>query len=287
MAVLQFYKKSNGIRFYNSELKRLKKSVHADTYISCSDSRRFLDILNNRLDNYDVVIIVAHGSKNSILAVQPEFKRANGLYIHDIGIESVSAFKNDFVLAVACYTAKQFGPRAIDEGALAYLGYDESIEPLYKINIKKNVSFKVKELYETEIKKVFSEEICSAFVAFVGELQTAEELRANIQFRINKRIRAIFRLTQNELVKKYGWRQAKKIRKYRPIIEMTQIEVLKKLESQLVLLGDPNYIPINIKKPPCKITEEKKKHLDSVLFENKQYESYFKRMLKDIMSDEE
>ena len=244
MEILHFYTEKKGVRFLARSRKLLSESLGSEWYLPYWEKPEFLSRLMKNRDEYDVAVITAHGSEDAILMPWPEAERERhrSAYQKIMDIKDTEKFRNDFVCAIACSTALEFGPRAIENGTLAYLGYEIVIQPLFQVS-DLGISKKVRETCEMVMKKAFVEEFADAFQCFIREFQSVKVFRQNFSFRLEKRLIRFFRMGVDEIFEAYGCRVDEGTwRKNRPMVQLLQLNFLKEVNRHLVCLGDEGYI---------------------------------------------
>lgn len=234
-AILLCMKKS-GIRFFgkikfpNTDIVRF----HA--------KKQFMELLKTKIKNFDNVLIMAHGSKNAILTTTTNPAQKYAVYISS---EDTFVFKNDFVFAVSCLTAHEFGKSCIDNGAIAYLGFQVEFGSLFSSYSKKNsvLPKRVSTAIDTIIKHIFIEELSRSYEEFLTTPINVRTLKERFSFLLEKRIAALTSLTPKEFYEQYGVKFSD--RDYKQFVVNLVLRVLSCLNEildHLVCLGDENYI---------------------------------------------
>lgn len=202
----------------------------------------FMNFLRARTKEFDNVLIMAHGSGNAILTTT---HNPNHPYATYISADQTDAFRNDFVFAVSCSTANQFGRTCIDKGAIAYLGYEVEFGLLFcsypgeKFNVPKRVSTAV----DTTVKHIFIETLSQAYEEFLKTPINVSVLRQRFSFLLEKRIGQLSHLTREQFRTKYNVNFSD--RDQNNFVAKLSISVLTYLDEilpRLVCLGDENYI---------------------------------------------
>lgn len=285
MEILHFYTAKKGVRFLVHTRNLLLESLGSESYRYYWEKNSFLGRLNRNRDEYDVAVITAHGSDDAILMPRPIAEREyhHSDYIKIMEVEDTEKFRNDFVCAVACSTALEFGRKAIENGTLAYMGYEIIIQPLFQVS-DRGISKKVRETCEMAIKKAFTEEFADAFQHFIKDFQSVKMFRQNFSFKLEKRIIRFFKMSADEIYKVYGYKVDEGIwRKNRPRVQLLQLNFLKEVNRHLVCLGDEEYISaVGFRYSPV-ISEKTRHRLRNVCFKNKEYQAFFLNQLDEYL----
>lgn len=285
MKVIHLYTPKRGVRFYSKVKGILKSSLEKVEYTYFTDKKYFFEELSRELDEYDVVLILAHGAEDSIIVPRPYWDALNHdtQYKRYIFMEDTDKLKRDFVFSVACCTAMEFGPKAIENGALSYLGYDIGIERIFSVQDLK-IAKKVRKFYELQIKKIFVEELADAINRFIYEFHSVNMLKQNFLFRLEKRLICFFNMTAQEIREEYNYGIDENIwNKEKPKLRMLQLNFLDELGQHMIICGDPNYIPIVGFSQKIKMDKDIMKRLELAHFEDKQYEKEFHNLFKELV----
>lgn len=284
MKVIHLYTPKRGVRFYSKVKSILQNSLHEVNYEYFTDKESFFAELGREENEYDIVLIFAHGAEDSIIIPRPYWDALNHntQYQRYIHIEDTKKLIRDFVFSVACYTAMEFGPKAIENGALSYLGYDISIERIFYVEDLK-ISKKIRRFYELQIKKIFVEELTKSISMFIYEFHSVSMLKQNFSFRLEKRLIHLFNMTVQEIKKEYNYGIDESVwNKDKPKIKMLQLNFLNELSQHMIICGDPNYISIIGFSQGKKLDKDLIERLENTHFENKQYENEFQNWLKEF-----
>lgn len=226
--------KRSGIRFFN----RIK--FHYTDIVKFNKKDGFLGLLKSRKECYDNVLIMAHGSKNAIIVPM------QGLTWEKYITESdVDVFINDFVFAVSCYTASEFGQKCIDAGAISYLGYQVELGSLFSAKRLETayIPGRVVLAVDTIIKHIFVEELSRAYEEFLTTAISVQVLKERFAFLLERRISELSELSSVDLFDKYNIRLSdQNIKKYAVLAVLNALMFLNEVSSHLVCLGNPNYI---------------------------------------------
>lgn len=234
-AILLCMKKS-GIRFFkNIKFPNTKVTrFHA--------KKNFMGLLRARTRNFDNVLLMAHGSTNGILTTTLDPSHRYTTYI---SMEEASVFKNDFVFAVSCLTANEFGQRCVNEGAIAYLGYQVEIGCLFSSysNDYTNVPKRINTAVDTIIKHIFIEELSRAYERFLRKPISVQVLKETFSFLLEKRIAQLLHMNVDQIYEEHNIKITKRdYQKYVVEIILRVLTYLDDIIQRLVCIGDSNYI---------------------------------------------
>lgn len=234
MDLLHLSMNKPGIRFLNK--LEFQDPIN---YIKVHVKTPFFNILNSRSSNYDVVLITAHGSKDSILTVNS--RDLNNQFRRYILLEDTRYFVNDFVFAVSCDTALEFGAKSVENGAIAYLGYSMKIEKLFSCN-PKNVPKRIVRGYNIMFKKIFREVLQDNLNIFLRYPTSVTMFKERLSFNLEQKLTQLFTFNPYDIHKKYGVKiTEREINKYNAHIVMKQLEVINEIDKHFVCLGDANF----------------------------------------------
>ena len=153
----------------------------------------FLSHVRSRKFEYDNVLFMAHGAEDSIII--PVFRLQK--YIRYITEEEADAFKNDFVFAVSCSTAKQFGRKCVEKGSIAYLGYEVQLGSLFSCTNENNRTFPkhVRKSIDLIVKHIFINALSSAYEEFLRNPISVKVLRERYAFLLEQSIAELSDMT--------------------------------------------------------------------------------------------
>ncbi|HDR7904139.1 TPA: hypothetical protein QCY39_005213, partial [Bacillus cereus] len=238
MKILHYSPPGKRIRFFKTGTKQVSMAFDdvEDMYEGYWNEHEFLKSLNERVNNLDVVLISAHGNSDAILKVQRgSFKRA-------IRLDNASLFKHNFVLANSCYTALEFGPKLLEEGALTYIGFNDSIESVFIFG-----NFDSKR-YNESLEKIFKNLYNKCMVVsinnFVRKCQTANEFMEYMRLNFQKEIKNVMKMSIDDIKLNFHVSISEEmIEKFKAVIKLEFIGKLDILNDKITLLGEGNYIP--------------------------------------------
>lgn len=228
--------KKRGIRFFrkiqfpNTDVIRFHKKDN------------FLGLLRSRKDAYDNVLVMAHGGTSSILTTTHDISHPFEIYI---SLSETKAFSNNFIFAVSCLTANEFGKQCISDGAIAYLGYQVEIGALFASHSlqKSNIPKKVSTAIDTIIKRIFLDELSKSFERFLKEPISVQLLKEIFSFSLEKRISQLTEMTPDRIYEVYGIKINEHDRqKYFLTLVLNELSFLDDVSKRLVCIGDENYI---------------------------------------------
>ena len=228
--------KKRGIRFFR------KINFPTTDVTRFHAKRNFLGLLKTRIKNFDNILIMAHGSNDSILTTTTNPNHKFRVYISS---EDAFAFRNDFVFAVSCLTALEFGKQCIDQGAIAYLGFQVELGYLFSSypGEQSNVPKRVSTAIDIIIKHIFIEELSRAYEEFLRNPINVRTLKERFSFLLEKRIAELTLFTPAEFYEHYGVKFSE--RDYKNFVVQLTLQVLSYLNDilpHLVCLGDENYL---------------------------------------------
>lgn len=291
MKIIQLCMKKRGIRFFAKIPKEFEKTTISTSYKSYTAKDRFLSELARRENEYDMILITAHGAENKIIVPITQFdpyrqehpERSDNKYRTYISLEETRFFKNDFVFAVSCLTAQEFGPAVVEKGVIAYLGYDVIIENLFNVS---NVcmSSRVRELYEMVVKKIFVKELVHSVTKFLNDMQNVLMLKQWFSLQLEKRLIEFFSMSAEEIYTTYGIGINNDIwKRNRQKLQIQQLNFLGEINRHLIIIGDPQYISLYGIENGCRIDKQTYDRLKEVSFDNKDYEKRFKDKLEHLI----
>lgn len=237
MDAIVLYTRKRGIRFF-------RKLQFPNTCINWTSRREsFLGQLKARKNEYDNVLIIAHGSEKAILTTTRLSSRKN--YREYIREEEVGAFVNDFVFAVSCLTANEFGKKCVEAGCISYLGYLDQIEWLFSSfpGPSSGVPKTVSNALDTIIKHIFVEVLAVAYEEFLREPISVKVLRQRFSFMLEKRIAMLVDMTDDQIYETYGIKiSSSYYKKYFVNMVLLVLGRLNGTLQRLICIGDDNYI---------------------------------------------
>lgn len=236
MDAIMLYLKKRGIRFFRNIKFKNTKVRHI------FNKEDFFNILNSRINEFDNVIIIAHGAPNGILTTT---NNPNHQYRTYISLDETKNFHNDFVFAISCSTANEFGQHCIADGAIAYLGYLVEIGGLFSSFSKNanNVPKRINTDVDTIIKHIFCEEVCSNYERFLREPISVQVLKEMFSYNLEKRVSSLLDKNPLQIYEEYNILIPKDYyQKYFVKIVLQVLSILDEVINRLVCLGDCNYI---------------------------------------------
>lgn len=291
MELIQLCMKTRGIRFFAKIPKKVKYILPSDKYKCFYKKEPFLAELAKRENEYDIILITSHGAEDSIIVPITQYdpyrqehpERSNDNYKKYITINDTHFFRNNFVFAVSCLTAQEFGPEVVKKGVITYLGYDVLIQNLFNVS---NIcmSSRVRELYETVVKRIFVNELVQAITMFLNDMLNVSTLKQLFAFRLEKCLLEFFSMDANEVSDTYGLRIKQDIwNKNKQKLQVQQLNFLNEINRHLIIIGDPEYISLYGIENGCKLNKQIYEKLRKVSFENKDYEMRFKDELEHLI----
>lgn len=247
----------------------------------------FLSHVRSRKFEYDNVLFMAHGAEDSIII--PVFRLQK--YIRYITEEEADAFKNDFVFAVSCSTAKQFGRKCVEKGSIAYLGYEVQLGSLFSCTNENNRTFPkhVRKSIDLIVKHIFINALSSAYEEFLRNPISVKVLRERYAFLLEQSIAELSDMTVDELHMRYNVRISDhEFNKYFVYLASMTLSYLDEILPCLVCLGDENYIsPTFIKyqmeqgKDRDSLSQELQENTSFQKIQNQQFRTYLLSKLQE------
>lgn len=228
--------KKRGIRFFSS-IKFPNTIV-----MRFHKKDNFLGLLRRRMEEFDNVLLMAHGSSKGILITT---NNPNHQYTVYISIEESCVFKNDFVFAVSCSTVNEFGQSCVDKGAIAYLGYQVEIGGLFSSYSEQNFNIpkRINTAIDTIIKRIFIEELSYSYERFLREPISVQLLKEIFSFSIEKRISHLLNMSPEQIFNSFKVPISERdYKKYVVGIVLNALSYLDEVSQRLICIGDGNYI---------------------------------------------
>ena len=273
--------KKRGIRFFHKI-----KFPHTDV-VRYHIKAPFLALVRSRELEYDNILFMAHGAEDSIIT--PVFRTQK--FVKYITEADADAFKNNFVFAVSCSTAKQFGKKCVEEGAIAYLGYEIQFGNLFTCTNADNRTFPkhVRKSIDVIVKHIFIDSLSCAYEEFLTNPISVKVLRERFAFLLEQRIADLSDMTVDQLHTQYHVRITEhEYNKYFVYLVSMTLSLLDAILPCLVCLGDENYIsPSFIKYRIAQGTDktvlcqEIKSNVSFQLIQNQNYRTYIIRQLEE------
>lgn len=228
--------KKRGIRFF-------KKIRFSNTdVLKFHEKYSFLMHLSAYRNDHENILIFAHGSNNSILTTSRDPTKKYMPYISE---DDTNVFFNDFVFSVSCLTANSFGKKCIDNGAVAYLGYQVEFSSIFnstseeKTRIPKRISIAI----DTVIKHIFIDSLAIAYEDFLTSPISVEAFKQYFSFLLEKELTALLSIDLDTLYSRYGIKViSRHYEKYIVDLVLRVLAEIKEILPRLVCLGDSNYI---------------------------------------------
>lgn len=259
--------KKRGIRFF-SKIKFNQTDV-----MRFYGKEGFIPYVRSRRLNYDNILLMAHGSSNAILTTNLNPHKPYDIYISEA---ETYAFKNDFVFAISCLTAREFGQKCVDDGAIAYLGYQVEIGPLfnsYSTSIT-NLPKRVSTALDTIIKHIFIQSLSIAFEEFLCNPISVSALKERFSYLVERDVSELLMVNVEQIYTKYNIKICERdYNNYLVALVLRVLSHLNEISSRLVCLGEENYIS------PTFIDHffEKGKTVDEI-FKSLTINEYYKKM---------
>lgn len=228
--------KKRGIRFF-SKIRFAK--VNVQKYY---EKNSFLSHLRREKQKAENVMIMAHGSSDAILTTTRNPMHQYTTYISG---NEADAFANDFVFAVSCLTANDFGQKCIDNGTRTYLGYQIEIGAFFNASLSatSQVPKRIEIAINTIVKHIFVESLSEAYEDFLTNPVSVNSFKEYFSFLLEKRISNLLDLDLDTLYNKFGIKIiSRHYEKYITTIILCVLSNLNDVLTKLVCLGDSSYI---------------------------------------------
>jgi hypothetical protein len=277
---------------YNSAETKFRSLKRVDNYLDaafnneseilynqCKDINDFIQTLNSRLTSPDIVIITSHGSDDSLLSLR------RGRMIRVMRKSQTRFFKHNFIVAIACQTANEFGPEAIRESAQTYVGFNDFIQCDFEFDSSKNG--KLNSILEVIFKKVYQDSFNHSLEKFIKQCWTSNEFVQNWEIDFKRKVRQTGKMNLEEIRTEYSVPVTEKYEEQiKTLIKLEFISKYNTLNEKLVLLGDPNYIPwyyiYNLDEMELKRILGK---VENILDENNYYKYFLKSLIHKFLNN--
>ena len=273
--------KKRGIRFF----KNIKFSN--TNVLRFHAKHNFLGLLGTRTKEFDNILLMAHGSKEAILTTTHD---PMNHYMPYISQQDTKVFENDFVFAVSCLTANAFGKSCVDNGAIAYLGYQIEIGSLfdsYSAKKSRNLPKRIATVVDTIIKRIFIEELSKAYEEFLKNPINVSILRQRFSYLFEKRIAELSAMSSSQVYATYGIKiREADLKKYFVELVLNVLRILDDILPKLICIGDENYISasyITYKRNEGISNEEVLEELQNNVYFNELGHIEYKRHLKEML----
>lgn len=218
--------------YFNNVFNEQKETI----YKPISEINDFLGFLNSRLTYPDVVLITAHGTNNAILRLR------KGTLVKAMRLHQTRLFKHNFVFAISCGTATEFGSKAIDEAAQVYIGFDDEIQSDFKFDNGSNNKFNL--ILESVFKEIYQTSVNEAFEIFIKKCLTAKEFCMHMDLIFKRQVRKTLRMGIKELRTIYSAPITDKyVSELKAIIKLQFLAKFDSLRGKITLLGDEQFVP--------------------------------------------
>ena len=247
----------------------------------------FLGLLRARYNQFDNVLIMAHGGNRGILTPSNNRDERYAIYID---ANDADAFKNDFVFAVSCLTANKFGVQCVEEGCIAYLGYQVLIGCLFTAQSGPNSKIPGSLVTDvnTLVKHIFVKELSSAYEEFLKTPISVKVLRQRFAFGFEKRLSELVDMSTEQIHQQYNIKINDRL--FHTFAVQLILDVMSKLNDilpKLVCLGDENYISssyIKYRKAAGYSNEKIANELESNPYFKEIKHAEYKQYLRDLVA---
>lgn len=271
--------KKKGIRFFR------KIRFPTTNVVRFNAKENFLGLLRSRSNEYDNVLIMAHGANHAILTTSTDLHMP---YVAYIGKQDADALKNNFVFAVSCLTANQFGKSCVEKGSIAYLGYQVEIGCLFASDPgpQSKVPGSVTTAVNTLVKHIFIQELSKAYEEFLKTPISVCVLKERFAFAFEKELAELSDMSAEQVYSKYSVKISNcHYKAYAVKMILGVLAVLDDILPKLICIGDENYISSSFIKyrrlsgiSPAEISEE----LEANPYFQKLAHDEYKRYLRQV-----
>lgn len=274
--------KKRGIHFFR------KIRFPTTNVVRFNAKENFLGLLRSRSNEYDNVLIMAHGANHAILTTSTDLRMP---YVAYIGKEDADALKNDFVFAVSCLTANEFGKFCVEKGSIAYLGYQVEIGCLFASDPgpQSKVPGSVTTAVNTLVKHIFIQELSKAYEEFLRTPISVCVLREQFAFAFEKKLAELSDMSAEQVYSKYSVKISNcHYKAYVVKMILGVLAVLDDILPKLICIGDENYISSSFIRyrrasgiSPVEISEE----LEANPYFQKLAHDEYKRYLRQVAAE--
>lgn len=269
-----------GLRFFRDTIiqfeTQFNSTIEESIYCSFKDENQFLDALNKRMDDFDIVILTAHGYNSGIVRENPDSHvPPHNPYIPIITMDHSKHFKNNFIFAYSCYTLNQFGHNCVNgEKAISYIGFGDSIEDalMLEADLKGNFTIYLRKIVE----KIYTNSFVETFENFLLRCHTANEFKEYFIISIERKINNLLKLDIKNINDLYNLDLKDSDKK--ELIKSVNIELLlrfEKFSENIGIEGEENYIPwYYIEDQPQNVLEELIQKINKISEDNTEYREF-------------
>ena len=228
--------KKRGIRFFS------KIEFKQTNVVRFYGKDRFIPFVSSRRQYNDNILLMAHGSSNAILTTTINPNKLYDIYISE---KETHTFQNDFVFAISCLTAREFGQKCVDDGAIAYLGYQVEIGSLFYSysTFITNLPKRVSNALDTIIKHIFVQSLSVAFEEFLCNPISVSTLKERFSYLVERNISELLTLNVDQIYTKHNIKIRKRdYNNYVVALVLRVLSNLNEISTRLVCLGEENYI---------------------------------------------
>lgn len=238
MRILHFVPRGSGIRFFHSINDRLVESFKESDvhYLHSWNATDFLSQLSSRIKSPDVVLISAHGWRDSILS-----RNSKG-FSRVISLKNANSFKHKFVFTNSCYSGIEFGPELVNKGgALSYIGFNDTIDSIFEFKNFSGMKYNI--VITTIFKRIYTECIAKSIETFIKECQTVEEFAQHLDINFKRTVHSLMKLSTEELKGRLNLVIPQTIESdLKRSIKLEFINNFNELKKKIVICGEKDYI---------------------------------------------
>lgn len=199
-----------------------------------------------------------------------------------------AALENDFVFAVSCLTANEFGKCCVEKGSIAYLGYQVEIGCLFTSDPspQSNVPDSIITAVNTLVKHIFIAELSKAYEEFLKTPISVRVLKERFAFAFEKRLAELLDMSTEQVYNKYSVKISERhYTAYAVKMILNVLAVLDDILPKLICIGDENYISssyIRFRKEAGFSSNEISEELEANPYFQKLAHDEYKRYLRGI-----
>ena len=202
-------------------------------------------------------------------------------------------FQNDFVFAISCLTALEFGNKCVKEGAIAYLGYQVEIGNLFNCYTTSitNLPKRISEAVDLIMKRIFVDALSKSYGEFLSRPISVNTLKERFSYLIERNVVELLTMTIDDIYTKYGVKILENhYKKYLVAVVLKVLSELKEASAKLVCIGEENYISPTFVDHYFKAGFSKERQIEEIM-SNHYYQSmsskYQAKIIEKIMKKEE
>ncbi|KQL43626.1 hypothetical protein AN963_29895 [Brevibacillus choshinensis] len=242
MKFIHYQPDNKGVRSFSGIKKYLKKTFEQTAegfYEFYKTPHDFIKFLSDRTDVADIVLVTAHGGKDSYLDIRESYDKPKKIFT----TEHASLFSNNFIFAISCYTTQVLGQKVLDENGIVYIGFNDTVESDFVFNNddqNKSLKYNLEKIFI----QVYNKCIGLALYKFVVECRTAISFYKFLDILFRKEVNIVSKMTLDELNKQFSTDlKVETATKLKAILKLEFISKFDMMKSKLVFQGEDYYVP--------------------------------------------